>query len=87
MVSDGYFNNVQSSLVMVRPITFTDNGYPLHVPVAPGNAVDGYSCLETLRAMDLEARRARPLEDSLDNKTMSRVLDGLGAIFAIEKPG
>ena len=83
VVSDGYFNNVQSRLVVVCPITSVVNGHPLHVEIADGNIVHGCVCLEQLRALDLEARGARHLGDSLDVRTMSRVLDGLGAMFAI----
>lgn len=83
VVSDGYFNNVLSSLVVVCPITSVSNGHPLHVEIAGGNVVRGCVCLEQLRALDLEARGARPLGDSLDERTMSRVLDGLGAMFGI----
>lgn len=39
--------------------------------------------LEQIRALDLEARGARSLGDSLDEATISRVLDGIGAMFGI----
>jgi mRNA interferase MazF len=85
VVSDGFFNNVLSSLTVVCPITSTSNGHPLHVEVAPGNAVEGCVCLEALRAIDLEDphRGTRHLGASLDEATMGRVLDGIGAIFGI----
>lgn len=83
VVSDGYFNNVLSSLVVVCPITSVFNGHPLHVAIAEGNAVEGCVCLEQIRAIDLEARGARSLGDSLDDATMTRVLDGIGAMFGI----
>ncbi len=84
-VSDGYFNNVLSSLVVVCPITSTANGRPLHVVIADGNAVSGCVCLEATRAVDLEdpCRAVRHLDASLDAKAMGRVLDGIGAIFGI----
>lgn len=85
VVSDGYFNNVLSSLVVVCPITSMVNGHPLHVVIADGNAVRGCVCLEAMRAIDLEDSRRviRHLDASLDAKTMGRVLDGIGAIFGI----
>lgn len=83
VVSDGYFNNVLSSLVVVCPITTTSNGHPLHIEIADGNAVAGCICLEQVRALDLEERRARSLNAFLDEVTMTRVLDGIGAIFGI----
>lgn len=83
VVSDGYFNNVLSSLVVVCPITTTSNGHPLHIEIADGNAVTGCICLEQVRALDLEERQARSLNAFLDEVTMTRVLDGIGAIFGI----
>lgn len=85
VVSDGYFNNALSNLTVVCPITSTANGHPLHVAVAEGNPVEGCVCLEQIRALDLSApaRSAKKLGAFLDEATMTRVLDGLGAIFGI----
>lgn len=83
VVSVGFFNNVLSSLVVVCPITSKVNGHPLHVEIAEGNAVGGCVCLEQVRAVDLERRHASKLDGKLDEATMSRVLDGIGAIFEI----
>lgn len=83
VISVGYFNNVLSSLQVVCPITSTMNGHPLHVEIAEGNVVQGCICLEALRAVDLEARGAKSLGGFLDDKTMTRVLDGIGGIFGI----
>ena len=85
VVSDGFFNNVLSSLTVVCPIASIANNHPLHVPLAVGNAVKGCICLEALCAIDLEDPRhgARHLGSSLDEVTMARVFDGIGAIFGI----
>lgn len=85
VVSDGYFNNALSSLTVVCPITPIANGHPLHVAIAEGNPVGGCVCLEQIRALDLSApaRSAKKLGAFLDEATMTRVLDGLGAIFGI----
>lgn len=83
VVSDGFFNNALSSLVVVCPITSTRNGHPLHVEIAEGNVVGGCVCLEQIRALDLAARGARHLGGTLDPRTMARVLDGLGAMFCV----
>ena len=83
VVSDGYFNNILSSLTMVCPITSAPSTHPLHVPIAEGNATQGWICLEAIRAVDLDKRAARQLGDKLDVVTMTRVLDGIGAIFNI----
>lgn len=83
VVSVGFFNNVLSSLTVVCPITSKVNGHPLHVEIAEGNAVSGCVCLEQLRAIDVERRDVVKLGGQLDETTMSRVLDGIGAIFEI----
>ena len=83
VVSDGYFNNVVSSLTVVCPISSTPSMHPLHIPIAEGNVATGWVCLEALRAVDLHKRLAKKLGGSLDEKTMSHVLDGIGAIFNI----
>lgn len=83
VVSVGFFNNVLSSLVVVCPITSRTNGHPLHVEIGAGNVVAGCVCLEQIQAVDLVRRDAKKLGDSLDVETMSRVLDGIGAMFDI----
>lgn len=85
VVSEGYFNNVLSSLVVVCPITTTVNGHPLHVEINSGNAVNGCVCIEAMRAMDLESPKCetKHLNSQLDRETMSRVLEAIGAVFNI----
>lgn len=85
VVSVGYFNNVLSSLTVVCPITSTVNGHPLHVEIASDNAVHGCVCLEQIRAIDLNSpkRRTKKTGLSMDTETMTRVLDGIGAMFGI----
>lgn len=85
VVSDGYFNNVLSSLTVVCPITFTVNGHPLHVEIRDCDGVRGCVCLEQMRAIDLAnpQRHARKRGVSMGQETMSRVLTGIGAIFGI----
>ena len=83
VVSVGFFNNVISSLTVVCPITSTNNGHPLHVPLKNTQSVSGCICLEQLRAVDLGARKARKLDEFLDEETMAEVLNKLGAIFGI----
>ena len=85
VVSVGSFNNRYSSLVVVCPITSRAVPHPLHIEVAPGNAVEGRICVEQMRAIDLEdpRRGAEHLRDSLDAVTMSSVLDAIGAVFGI----
>ena len=85
VVSVGFFNNVLSSQVVVCPITSQSNGHPLHINIADGTVVEGCVCTEALRAVDLNnpKRHAKHLGSSLDEDTMSRVLEALGGIFGI----
>lgn len=80
----GFFNNVLSSLTVVCPITSIANGHPLHAEIA-GAAWSRDACPEQIRALNLSApaRSAKKLCAFLDEATMTRVLDGLGAIFGI----
>ncbi|MDR1185554.1 MAG: type II toxin-antitoxin system PemK/MazF family toxin [Coriobacteriales bacterium] len=55
VVVSGFGFNSRSSLVSLVPITTTDNGYPLHVPLkAP--SVAGFACVEQLRNIDIIQR-------------------------------
>lgn len=85
VVSTGHFNNVVSSLTVVCPITTSVNRHPLHIELAPGNAVCGCVCVEQMRAIDLgdSARSATHVGGAIDPATMSRVLDAIGAVFGI----
>lgn len=83
VVSVGYFNNVVSSLVVVCPITSTTSMHPLHVKLPNDIGVDGYVCVEQLRAIDLQSRRVKFLDISADVSTMESVLTAIGSIFDI----
>lgn len=83
VVSDGYFNNVLSSLTVVCPITSSVNGHPLHIEIKDTDGVRGCVCLEQIRAVDLSTRRVEETGVRMGNSTMTRVLDGIGAMFGI----
>ena len=83
VVSCGYFNNVLSSLTVVCPITSTVNGHPLHVEILDTAGVHGCVCLEQIRAVDLNSRKTKSTGIKMGQETMSRVLDGIGAMFDI----
>lgn len=79
--------NSHSSLTAVLPITSTDNGYPLHVPIAAGNCVGGFVQCEAVRAMDPGAREAEGAlrhEGSLDDHTLSLVLAYLKVALGLD---
>ena len=85
VLSEGYFNNVASSLTVVCPISSIDNKHPMHIRIREGNIVNGVICVEQLRALDLNNRKraVRHLGESVDEDTMSEVLSVVGAIFGI----
>lgn len=83
VVSVGFFNNVLSSLTVVCPITSVPSTHPLHIRIPEGNSAEGWICLEAMQAVDLCQRHAVQMGDPLDTKTMSHVLDGIGAIFGV----
>ena len=74
--------NQMSSLTIVAPITSVNNRYPLHVEMKPGNAAQGFICLEQMAALDLTARKCEEC-GQLDRETMSQVLDIVAAIFGV----
>lgn len=59
VVGNEHFNRL-CNLTWVCPITSTDNGYPLHVPVHPISTYDieGFAEIEQLKSLDLIARNA-----------------------------
>jgi len=74
--------NHMSGLQIVAPITSIDNRYPLHVEIEPGNAAQGFVCLEQMSALDLYSRQGTTL-GSMDQATMTRVLDIIRSIFDV----
>lgn len=81
VVASVYGFNSRSSLVMVVPITSTDNGYPLHVPVRARN-VEGFAVVEATRALDVEQRGYR-IVGSVDDATMRAIMAKLRGIFGL----
>ena len=71
-----------SNLQIIAPITSVDNKYPLHVEIKPGNVVQGFVCLEQMSALNLYNRQGTTL-GSMDQATMTRVLDIIRSIFDI----
>jgi len=69
--------NSMSSLTIVAPVTSRNNGYPLHVPIADGNCIEGFVQCEALGAVDLSVRERKgkaKVVGRLDNKTASDVM-------------
>ena len=79
--------NSRSSLTLLAPITSRDNGYPLHVEIAEGNAVFGFVQCEALRAMDLDARERRGaacIVGALDDTTMAQVMACVAVVCGLD---
>lgn len=81
VVASVYGFNSRSCLVMVVPITSTDNGYPLHVHVRTGE-VEGFAAVEATRALDVEQRGYR-IVGSADDATMRAIMSKLRGIFGL----
>lgn len=79
--------NRMCALTTLVPITSTDNGYPFHVPIAEGNAIDGFVQCEGIRAIDLETRAAQGRVErvgALDDETLSRVLATVLVVLGLD---
>lgn len=78
VVSNDKFN-AHCSLTMAVPITSTDSGYPLHIPVGTvptegtGTPLKGFAEIEQLKSLDLQARNA-VLVGRIDEKGMDKIL-------------
>lgn len=81
VISDNEFNRM-SSLVFLAPITSTLSGYPLHIELPYDCDVHGAICIEQSRSLDLDARKHQKV-CSLDEETMSKVLESIGAVFGL----
>lgn len=80
--------NRMSALTVLAPITSTNNGYPLHVPIAPENTVYGFVQCEAIRAMDLGAREregAIEVVDALDDSTLAQVMAYVLVVLGVEE--
>ncbi len=81
VVSNDKFN-ARCSLTMAVPITSTDSGYPLHIPVGTvpteggTDAIEGFAEVEQLKSLDLRARNA-VLVGSIDENGMDKILSML----------
>ena len=79
--------NRMSSLTVLVPVTSVDNGYPLHVRIADGNAIYGFVQCEALRAVDLSAREregAVELAGSLDDATLADIMARVLVVLGVE---
>lgn len=76
VIGNENFNRI-CNLTWTCPITSTDDGYPLHMPIHPittGEEVTGHVEVEQLKALDLKARDAR-IVGYLPGDEMDRVIE------------
>lgn len=75
--------NYMTNLVLLAPITSTDNKFPLHVPIAQGNPLTGFVQCEALRALDLSTRGGFEYVGEVDDDTLSAILEAVGVVIGI----
>lgn len=66
VVSNDVFN-AKTGLVLVCPITNTDNGFPLHIPLSDGLQTTGVILCEHIRALDINSRGFKSIEQLPDD--------------------
>ena len=75
VVSTTYFNQGPADLILVLPLTRTDRGIPIHVPIQPsegGLAARSFILCDALRSFAKERLGERPL-GTVSPQTMQRV--------------
>lgn len=63
MVSNNTFHKL-TNLAIVCPITNTDRGFPLHVPLDQRTKTSGIIMCEQTKSLDLSARKATFVENT-----------------------
>ena len=81
LVVSGNRLNDTCRIAVVCPITNTDRGFPLHVPLDERTRTTGFVMCEQLKSLDLEARNACRLE-RLPPDLLEEVLDIVSGLFA-----
>jgi mRNA interferase MazF len=75
--------NLMTNLTLLAPVTSTDNGFPLHVPLGQNNAIEGFAQCEALRALDLQSRSGVEHLGEVDDLTLSAILEAVGVVVGI----
>ena len=73
VVSNDFFNK-KTNLVLVCPITSTNNMFPLHIPLDDRTQTNGVILCEHIRALDLNARPHQVIE-RLPQDLITKVVD------------
>lgn len=78
VISNDYFTKI-TGLIMLCPITKTDNGFPLHLKLSGYNTY-GYVMVEHAKSMDYDVRDVEYIE-SLQPEDLIEVLSVFSACF------
>lgn len=72
VISNDFFN-AKTNLVIVCPITNTDNKFPLHIPLGGKTKTTGVILCEHIKTLDLKAREYSYVE-KLPNDLLEEVI-------------
>ena len=73
VISNNIFNK-KTNLVIVCPITNTNNHFPLHIPLDKRTQTTGVILCEHIKALDLNSRKYQVLEE-LPKDILENVID------------
>ena len=73
VVSNDFFNE-KTNMVIVCPITNTNNQFPLHIPLDRRTRTTGVILCEHIKAVDIRARGYKMIE-KLPGDLLSKVID------------
>lgn len=73
VVSNDFFNQ-KTNMVIVCPITNTNNAFPLHVPLDGRTETTGVVLCEHVKALDVNARSCRVVE-KIPKDLLNKVID------------
>lgn len=73
VISNNFFNE-KTNLAIVCPITNTNNGFPLHIPLDKRTQTTGVILCEHIKALDLNHRQHKIIE-TLPKDILQQVID------------
>ena len=82
VISNNIFNS-RTSLLIVLPITSTNNHFPLHIGMDDGTKTNGFILCEHPRSIDRVARKIKVIE-SFPNDLLKKVISIVKAEISLE---
>ena len=83
IISTDFYNTV-TGLVIVCPITNTDNEFPLHVPLDDRTKTKGFVLCEHVKSLDLTLRGYK-FTERMPRDVLDEVIDTVYSEFALKK--